>query len=208
MKLNPQNDVYTGDLGILNARKQMWAKGETASAKYRYASYVILAIGLAMLIYVGTRTTGGTTMMSQLPLHLTVWVTALAAFLMARRGKRTAERPFNGFHNARFEVDDDTVYYVYQQGMALYTYYIHDNDIHRITRDDESGVLIIEGPAKINKQTRNGDTETDVDEFWALVPFDKYDLDDLLAPYKKKVKAANGKLRQRYIDEHQEGQAS
>lgn len=202
MKLKPDNDVYTGDLGILNARKQAWAKADTRSTVYRYASYVILVIGLIVLIYVATKTVGGTTSMSQLPLHITIWCIAIVAYLVARKGKEISEQPFNGFHNARFEVDEDTVYYVYQQGMALYTYYIHDNDIHRILRDDDYGVMIIDGPAKISKQTRNGETETAVEEFYALVPFDKYDLDDLLSPYKKKVKSMNGKLHDKYVDEH------
>ena len=201
MKLKPDNDVYTGDLGILNARKQAWAKADTRSAKYRYAAYVILIIGLIVLIYVSTKTIGGTTAMSQLPLHITIWIIALVAYLTAHKGKKTAELPFNGFHNARFEVDEDTVYYVYQQGMSLLTYYIHDADIHRILRDDDYGVIIIEGPAKINKQTRKGETETSVDQFYALVPFDKYDLDDLLAPYKKKVKNVSGTIHDKYVNE-------
>ena len=32
----------------------------------------------------------------------------------------------------------------------------------------------------------------------ALVPFDKYELDDLLAPYKRKVVKADGKLRENF----------
>ena len=43
-----------------------------------------------------------------------------------------------------------------------------------------------------------------VQEFYCLVPFDKYDLDDLLQPYGKKVKSVKGSLRQKYIDEHQQ----
>lgn len=200
MKLNPDNDVYTGDLALLNMRKQMWAKSDDRSAIFRYASYIIPVIGLIAMIYVSTQVTSGSK--NQLPLHLTIWITALVTYLVARQGKKISQTPFNGFHSARFEVDEDTVYYVYQQGMALYTYYIHDKDIHRIWRDDEAGVVLIEGNAVINKQTRKGETETPVEEFYALLPFDKYDLDDLLAPYKKKVKSANGVLREKYIEEH------
>ena len=203
MKLNPENDVYTGDLSILNIRKQEWIKGDQKAAVWRRASYVVLLVGFACIIFVGTRTYGGDTMMSQLPLHISIWVTALITYLVARKGKVTASQPFNGFHSARFEVDDDTVYYVYQQGMSLKTYYIHDEDIKTISRDDESGVIIIEGKGTINTQKRKSETEERVDEFYALIPFDKYDLDDLLQPYGRKVKKANGKLRQKYIEDYQ-----
>ena len=61
---------------------------------------------------------------------------------------------------------------------------------------------MIEGNAVINTERRGGESEETVTEFYALVPFDKYDLDDLLQPYGKKVKNAKGSLRQKYIDEH------
>lgn len=203
MTLNPNNDVYTGDLSILNVRKQAWARGDKKSEIWRKLTWVVIAVGLAFIIFMSTRTYGGTTMQSQLPLHLSIWCTLLVIFLVSRQSKKTAQKPFDGFHSARFEVDDDTVYYVYQKGMTLRTYYIHDNDIKKIIRDDEAGVLIIQGDAKVNIQRRGGETEEPVTEFYALVPFDKYDLDDLLEPYKKKVTRANGKLREKYSAEHQ-----
>ena len=196
MKLDPNNDVYPGDLGILNKRKHMWAKGANKGFGFKIASYVILAAGLVAIIKVALMTQGAES--SQLPVHLTIWTVAALTFIVSRRGKRMSQDPFNGFHNARFEVSDDTVYYVYQQGMKLKTYYIRDAQIKKIRRDDESGVLCIEGKATINIQSRSAETEEKVDEFYALVPFDKYELDDLLAPYKKKVVKSDGKLREGY----------
>lgn len=139
--------------------------------------------------------------MSQLPLHITIWVTALVVILISRQGKKVSEQPFSGFHMARFEVDDDTVYYIFQKSMSLQTYYIKDKDIRKIYRDDEAGVLRIEGEATLNIQTRKNETQQKVTDFFALVPFDKYDLDDLLKPYKKKVVNVNGKLRSVYTEE-------
>jgi hypothetical protein len=196
MKLDPNNDVYPGDLGILNARKHKWAKGTKKGYGFKIASYVILAAGLAVIINVALMTQGAES--SQIPVHLTIWTVAALTFIAARRGKRMSQDPFNGFHNARFEVSDDTVYYVYQQGMKLKTYYIRDAQIKKIRRDDESGVLCIEGKATLNIQTRDSETEESLDKFYALVPFDKYELDDLLAPYKRKVVKADGKLREEY----------
>jgi hypothetical protein len=196
MKLDPNNDVYPGDLGILNARKHKWAKGANKGFGFKIASYVILAAGLVAIIKVALMTQGAES--SQLPVHLTIWTVAALTFIAARRGKRMSQDPFNGFHNARFEVSDDTVYYVYQQGMKLKTYYIRDAQIKKIIRDDEAGVLCIEGKANLNIQTRDSETKESLDKFYALVPFDKYELDDLLAPYKKKVVKSDGKLRESY----------
>ena len=196
MKLDPNNDVYPGDLGILNARKHKWAKGTNKGFGFKIASYVILAAGLVAIIKVALMTQGAES--SQLPVHLTIWTVAALTFIAARRGKRMSQDPFNGFHNARFEVSDDTVYYVYQQGMKLKTYYIRDAQIKKIIRDDEAGVLCIEGKATVNIQTRDSETEESLDKFYALVPFDKYELDDLLAPYKRKVVKADGKLRENF----------
>jgi hypothetical protein len=196
MKLDPNNDVYPGDLGILNARKHKWAKGTKKGFGFKIASYVILAAGLVAIIKVALMTQGAES--SQLPVHLTIWTVAALTFIAARRGKRMSQDPFNGFHNARFEVSDDTVYYVYQQGMKLKTYYIRDAQIKKIIRDDEAGVLCIEGKATLNTQTRDSETEENLDKFYALVPFDKYELDDLLAPYKKKVVKSDGKLRESF----------
>ena len=202
MKLNPNNDVYPGDLSILNVRKQQWAKGEERSKVYNIGAVVILIAGLICMIIVNSKF-GGTTMMSQLPLHITIWITALLAFLFSRKGKQISQAPFFGFHDARFETDDDTLYYRYQQGMTLRTFIIKDNNIHKITRDDEWGVILIEGDGVVNIERRGGETEEKVSEFYCLVPFDKYDLDDLLQPYGKKVKNSKISLRQKYIDEHQ-----
>ena len=196
MKLDPNNDVYPGDLGILNARKHKWAKGTNKGFGFKIASYVILAAGLVVIISVALRTQGAES--SQLPVHLTIWTVAALTFIAARRGKRMSQDPFNGFHNARFEVSDDTVYYVYQQGLKLKTYFIRDAQIKKIRRDDEAGVLCIEGKASLNIQTRDSETEESLDKFYALVPFDKYELDDLLAPYKRKVVKCDGKLREDY----------
>ena len=203
MKLNPSNDVYPGDLSILNIRKQQCAKGEEKSRIYTILSVVILIGGLICMIIVNNKF-GGTTMMSQLPLHVTIWITALLAFLTSRKGKQISQAPFFGYHDARFETDDDTLYYRYQQGMTLRTFIIKDSKIHKITRDDEWGVILIEGDGTVNIERRGGETEEQVKEFYCLVPFDKYDLDDLLQPYGKKVKSVKGSLRQKYIDEHQQ----
>jgi hypothetical protein len=201
MRLSPNNDTYPGDLGLLNKRKHQWSSGEARAVKYKYGSYAVLAAGFAAIVFV-VKLQDRSPEASQLPVHLTIWTVALLAYLVARRGRVISESPFNGFHSARFEVSDDTVYYIYQQGMTLKTYYIRDADIRKISRDDESGVILIDGKATINTQTRKIETEESINEFYALVPFDKYELDDLLSPYKKKVVKADGELREKYREEY------
>ena len=202
MKLDPNNDIYQGDLATLNKYKQAWSSAEETSARYRIAAWVVVAVGFICIIYAYTKVRGGTTTMSQLPMHIAIWVTALLAIYVSKRGKKISEQPFAGFHMAHFEVDDDTVYYQFQKGMSLRTYYIKDKDIKKIYRDDKAGVLLIAGDGVLNIQTRKNETQENVSEFYALVPFDRFDLDDLLQPYKKKVKKADGTLREKYSEEH------
>lgn len=201
MRLDPNNDKYPGDLNILNKRKHQWAKGEARAAKYRYASFVVLVIGFIAIVLV-TRAQNVQAGASQLPIHLTIWSVAFLTYLIAHRGRVSSEAPFSGFHSARFEISDDTIYYIYQQGLKLKTYYIRDDDIKTIIRDDESGVIHIEGKATLNTQSRSDESEEKINEFYALIPFDKYELDDLLAPYKRKVVKADGKLREKYSEEN------
>ena len=188
MTLDPNNDIYQGDLATLNTNKRAWETAEKGSAIYRTLSWVIVAVGFVCIVYVALKVRGGTTTASQLPLHASIWITAILAMLVSRQGKRRSQQPFASFHMAHFEVDDDTVYYQYQKGMTLQTYYIKDKDIKKIYRDDI--------------RTRSGESDVEVSEFYALLPFDKFDLDDLLAPYKKKVVNADGKLREKYTEDH------
>ena len=83
MKLNPDNDNYQGDLTTLNKNKQAWSTAEASAAKFRYASWAVVAIGFLAIVFTYTRVKGGTTTMSQLPLHLSIWITAILAILVA-----------------------------------------------------------------------------------------------------------------------------
>ena len=208
MKLDPNNDVYQGDLLTLKRKLQDWASADKTTTMYRTGPWLIVAVGFVVIIYVMLQVKDGTTAQSQLPLHISIWITALLAIIVSRHGKKLAQSPFWKFHMARFEADDDTLYYVFQKGMTLQTYYIKDKKIKKIYRDDTAGVLLIKGDADLNIQTRNGETDEKISEFYALIPFDKYDLDDLLHPYRKKVVNADGQLREQYTQEHRGGKTA
>ena len=111
MWLDPNNDKYPGDLALLNKRKHQWSKAGEKGTKYKYGSFAVLAAGFAAIVFVASKTPDGA---SQLPIHLTIWVVALLTYLVAHRGRVLSEAPFNGYHSARFEVSDDTVFYVYE----------------------------------------------------------------------------------------------
>ena len=104
MKLNPDNDIYQGDLTTLNANKQAWSRGETGSSRFRIASWIVLGIGFIFIVIAMLKTRGGETILSQLPLHLSIWATAIAAILVSRQGKRRSEKPFAGFHMAHLTI--------------------------------------------------------------------------------------------------------
>ena len=66
MKLNPDNDVYQGDLSTLNIRKQAWSNADKTSIKYRNAAWIVLAVGFCVIVFVMLQVREGTTKLSQL----------------------------------------------------------------------------------------------------------------------------------------------
>lgn len=64
---------------------------------------------------------------------------------MNRLGKKVYEKPFGAIHSARIEAAPKGLYYIYQQGMMMITYYIKDKDLKEIIRDDESIACISRG---------------------------------------------------------------
>ena len=201
MKLDPNNDVYQGDLALLRRRKDAWAKGSNQGKIFRTLSYATLFVGLGVMLYIAFNVADDGTMKTRLPLHFSIWGTALIAYLLMKHARQISETPFTKYHAARFEADNKALYYICQQGLALKTYMIKDKNLKSIVRDDEAGALYIKGKGIINTVKRNGETNEDVESFYALVPFDKYDLDDLLEPYKNYVTNGDGTLRNQYLQE-------
>lgn len=204
MELNENNDIYYGDLKLLQERKTNWSNLYPNSKTYKVLTYGILLIGFAIIIAVARYVEGQGDSANQMPLHISIWITAIVTIFTKKTGDKKCNPPFVKFHSARFEAGDDAISYIYQQGMALKTYVIKDEDIEKIIRDDVAWVLWIKGKADITTQKREGITTDRVDEFYALVPFDEYDLDDLLAPYEEFVSAEPGTLRAKFDSERKD----
>ena len=194
--IDKDNDKYFGDLPLFNKRRQAWSASHPQYRMYRILTFAVLFVGLAIMVYLALRI-GDEGSMN--PLYVAILGTAAAAFLVAYAGKRIYEQPFNKFQSARFEATDTGLYYIYQKGMTLNTYLIKDKDIRRIVRDDQAAVILIEGPAELQVQSRKGTEHSRVDHLYALVPCDEFDLDDLLEPYGDLVSVEPGTLRERSL---------
>lgn len=192
------NDKYYGNLKLLQERKRAWARLMPGEKHYRHATIAVLLIGLAVMVYVALRVASEN---DQLPLHLTIWAVCIIAIAINRIGGKKTNPPFEKLHNASFEASDDGLFYIFQKGMSLRTFYIADSDIEEIIRDDVAWVLYFKGRAKIHIKTKSEEFEEEVSEFYALVPVDEYDLDDMLAPYGELVTIAPGTLRGRFDSE-------
>lgn len=195
-KEDNDNDRYLADMQLFQKRKVAWGEMHPAYKKARSLVWISLAIGCVAVgvAYNMTKDLPDTTK-NMMPMYIAIWLTLAFVYGFGRVGKQMYEKPFNGLHNCRFEATDYGLYYIYQQGMTLVTYYIKDKNIKEIIRDDECAVIKIVGHADVETRTRKGIEETTVEEKYALLSFDEYDLDDLLAPYGDTVKVCPGTLR-------------
>lgn len=190
------NDRYLADMPLFQKRKVKWGETHPLFKKLRKLVWGSLAVGCVAvgITYFLTKDLPETNK-NVLPLFIAIWVTMAFTYAFGRVGKQIYEQPFYGLHNCRFEASDYGLYYIYQQGMTLVTYYIKDKNIKEIIRDDECSAVCIRGHADTEVHGRKGIEEKPVEELYALISFDEYDLDDLLAPYGDLVKVAPGTLR-------------
>ena len=195
------NDKYLVDLGLLNKRKHAWNGMHPKFRMYRALVFLMFGLGCIGIYRAFIATQGATTTRGILPLHLAIWGTGLITILAHYFGKKQYEKPFGGIHSARFEAAPKGIYYIYQQGMKLITYYIKDKDIREIIRDDEAHCLYIKGKGMLEVTMRKEKRQHSIHGIYALISFDEYDLDDLLEPYGELVKSAPGTLRSQFLSE-------
>ncbi|MBQ6622965.1 MAG: hypothetical protein IJH75_09020 [Mogibacterium sp.] len=193
------NDKYFGDLPLFNKRRQLWSESHPKYRLLRSLTIVVLLLGFAVIVYTVMKDPN---LDHPAPTYLSILITAALTLLCTRYGKKQYEQPFHKFQSARFEATDDGLYYIYQKGMTLNTYLIRDKNIRSIIRDDEASALLVLGDADLQVQDRKGTSRSKVDRLYMLVPFDEFDLDDLLEPYGSLVSVEPGTLRQRYLREH------
>lgn len=198
---NENKDIYRADLLLLKKRTVAWTEAHAKWKAYQRNILLACVIGFGFIIFMLIRVTGKTGMMNQLPLHISIWVTAIAIYLVARYAYNTCKPPFKSFANARFEMGDHGISYIYQRKMREYMYFIADEDIKEMIYDEEVFVLYIKGKARLDCLDRKrGKTTQELDEFYAIIAFDEYDVDDLLEPYSDIVKRESGTLRARFVE--------
>lgn len=194
------NDIYRADLRLLKKRETAWTETHPRWKSLRVLLYGSLIVGLAGIIVVNFKFT----VHSQMPLHVAIWTAALLIYVVAKKSYAICRPPFEKVYNARFEAGDEGLFYVYQRKLREITYYIDDEEIKEIIRDDEAHVVYIKGKAEMSSAGLQSNSKAGekvaVDEIYCIVAFDEYDLDDLLAPYNELVINAPGTLRAKYIE--------
>ena len=139
-----------------------------------------------------------------LPLHASIWVTGLVTLLVNRFGEESVREALRCDYSARIEAAPKGLYYIYQQGMMMITYYIKDKDLKEIIRDDEVNCLYFKGKGMLEVKTPKEIRQHSINGIYALIGFDEYDLDDLLEPYGELVRVQPGTLRRKYLEEGSE----
>ncbi len=201
--MEQDNDVYHGDLLMLKKDTVDWTESHKAWKFYRTLLIIATVGGLALVLFVLYKMGAQRDMDSkQLPLHISIWVTFLAMYIVGSKSSKLCKPPFNSLHNVRIEMSDTGIYYVYQRKMKEYIYYIKDENIEEMIYDSERRAMYIKGKARIKHVSRSGDiTSWDTDEMYMMMPFDRFDIDDMFEPYGDRVKFEPGTLREKFSKE-------
>lgn len=200
-----ENDIYYGDLMLIKKRVTAWAEKHPKGNvnKYGKIALSILCVGAIIVAYM-LDPTADTSSISTLT--VTIFVAFVAGIIGARYLNNMTQPPFNKMYNIRFEASTKSIICYYQQGMAEFYYEIKDKDIKEWVVDEDAWCFYFKGKASLMHNTKQGYEKTgELKGFYMLIPFDEYDVDDIIAPYGDKVTRADGTLRQRWIDEKVKG---
>ena len=86
--------------------------------------------------------------------------------------------------------------------MNEFFYEIKDKNIKEWVVDEEAWCFYFGGKAEISRNTKEGfEKMAEVKGFYMLIPFDEFEVDDIIAPYGDLVTRADGTLRRRFISE-------
>lgn len=172
-----------------------WAEAHPTRKKQNAVVGATLIIGLGIILSMLYYTIKHTSV-PQWYLHVSIWVAALIVFVAGRQRNSICNPPFKGLLNVRYEMSDEGIYYIYQEKLTVYTFFIADDDIEEIIYDDEFQVLHIVGKGEVSAETRKGVTKpTSATDYYCLLPYDEFDIDDILNPYGEIVKRVHGDLR-------------
>lgn len=201
--MSKENDIYYGNLMLLKQRVNAWATSHPLHLISVVAKFGTAIIGFAAMFYVYYKDPVEAAKQSITPFTLTILIAFLAMIFVARKVNSILQPPFAKLYNARFEASDDGIYCFYQQKMAEFHYYIKDKNIKEWTIDRKTNCMYIKGKADLSKVTREGEENVGpIDALYMLIPFDEFDLDDLIAPYGDLVQFKDNTMREQYTSEN------
>lgn len=196
---NGERDIYYCQLPFVKMLTNRWAEAHPKRKQERnlivLASFIGLAIILGTFYFITTNKDA-----KQWLLHISIWLAALIIFVAARHRNNESIPPFQGVVNVRYEMSDEGIYYIFQKKLTVYTFFVADNDIEEMVYDEKFQVLYLKGSGRMTTQSRSGISNPEaVSNQYCLMPYDKFDIDDILAPYGDKVKRVNGDLRLKFF---------
>lgn len=192
---NNERDIYYCQLPMVKMLCNRWAEAHPTRKKQNGVVGMTLIIGLGIILAMLHYTIKHESV-PQWYLHVSIWVAALIIFMAGRQRNIISNPPFKGLLNVRYEMSDEGIYYIYQEKLTVYTFFIADDDIEEMIYDDEFQVLHIVGKGEVSAETRKGVTEpTRVNDYYCLLPYDEFDIDDILNPYGDIIKRVHGDLR-------------
>ena len=196
-----ENDIYYGDLMLIKRRVNEWAEKHPRGYMNKYGKILLSLAALAAIIgaYM-IDPTGSTSALS--PLTITIFVAFLLVIIGARALNKMTQPPFAKLYNVRFEATSKSIICYYQQGMNEFFYEIKDKNIKEWVVDEEAWCFYFGGKAEVRRNTKEGfEKMAEVKGFYMLIPFDEFEVDDIIAPYGDIVTRADGTLRRRFISE-------
>lgn len=197
-----ENDIYFGDLMLVKKRVTAWSEKHPNGNinKIGKAIIAILCLGAIIIAY-RFDPNGSTERLS--PLTITIFFSFVIAIFAARGINKLTQPPFAKLYNVRFEASTRSIICYYQQGMTEFLYEIKDKNIKEWIVDEDSWCFYFKGKAELSRNTKQGFERMDgsIQEFYMIIPFDEYDVDDLIAPYGDLVTRADGTLRKKAVDD-------
>lgn len=196
--MDKETDIYYGDLMLLKRRINEWAASHPKNKVSQIAKYATVALGFAAMIGAYYYDPAAAAEQRISLFTCTIFFAFLAMIFVSRKVTAILQPPFKKLYNVRIEASDDGIFCYYQQKMIEYSYFIKDKDIREWIIDSDTNSMYIKGKAELQRATKEGPERVgSVGEFYMLIPFDQFDLDDLIEPYGDLVQYQNGTMRNR-----------
>lgn len=192
-------DIYYCKLPYIKMLQMKWSGAAPDRKKTRNILLLACLAGLAAILLVLRQTMQVGSNANKYEIHFAIWGAAILIALAGYHRNKVCNPPFQKLANVRVEMADEGIYYIFQRSLTVTEVFFADDTIEEMIFDEEFRVLYIRGEGKVRNMTKDGPVEKpDVSEFYMLLPYDPYDIDDMLEPYGEKAVRVSGQLRKRY----------